>query len=315
MRDVLGTSKAVRFGVFEVDLEAGELHKNGLKVKLQEQPFQVLALLLERAGEVVTGEELCASLWPDGTFVEFDRSLNIAVNKIREALGDSAASPRFVETVPRRGYRFIAPVEKLGPAPPAGATAAPPSPPRRRVRAAWMVLPAAVAAVGAVLWYSGWRTPGEKASPRIVPLTSYPGQELYPTFSPDGNEIAFAWNGAAGDNFDIYRLPIGAVEPLRLTHDPAEDFSPAWSPDGRLIAFKRVLAPGKTAVFLIPALGGSEQKVLKATMSDTPDPRHLAVHLWPGHPTASRSSCPTEPRSLSRLDYSWSHSRPARSAG
>jgi len=101
----------LRFGVFEVDLRAGELRKHGLRVRLQEQPFQVLAMLLERGGQVVTREELQKKLWPADTFVDFDHGLNKAVNKIRDALGDSAESPRFVETVARRGYRFLAEVK------------------------------------------------------------------------------------------------------------------------------------------------------------------------------------------------------------
>jgi DNA-binding winged helix-turn-helix (wHTH) protein len=100
----------VRFAVFEVDLAAGELRKNGARLRLQEQPFQVLAVLLENAGRVVTREDLRQKIWPADTFVDFDHSLNTAVNKIRDVLGDSAPSPRFVETLPRRGYRFIAPV-------------------------------------------------------------------------------------------------------------------------------------------------------------------------------------------------------------
>jgi TolB-like protein/DNA-binding winged helix-turn-helix (wHTH) protein/Tfp pilus assembly protein PilF len=101
----------LRFGVFELDLRAGELRKHGLRVRLQEQPFQVLAVLLEHPGDVVTREELQKKLWPADTFVDFDHGLNKAVNKIREALGDSAESPRFVETVARRGYRFLAEVK------------------------------------------------------------------------------------------------------------------------------------------------------------------------------------------------------------
>jgi cholera toxin transcriptional activator len=100
-----------RFGLFELDLSAGELRKSGVKLRLQGQPFQVLALLLERAGDVVTREELQQKLWPSDTFVDFDHSLNTAINKVREALGDSASSPRYVETLARRGYRFIAPVQ------------------------------------------------------------------------------------------------------------------------------------------------------------------------------------------------------------
>jgi len=107
-----------RFGVFELDFSTGELRKSGVKLRLQGQPIQVLTLLLERAGEVVTREELRQKLWASDTFVDFDHSLNTAINKVREALGDSASSPRFVETLARRGYRFIAPVQVPPPAPP-----------------------------------------------------------------------------------------------------------------------------------------------------------------------------------------------------
>jgi cholera toxin transcriptional activator len=105
------SGRIARFGVFELDLSAGELRKSGAKLRLQEQPFQVLALLLERAGDVVTREELRQKLWPADTFVDFDHSLNTAVNKLRETLGDSASSPRYIETLARRGYRFIGPVQ------------------------------------------------------------------------------------------------------------------------------------------------------------------------------------------------------------
>ena len=104
----------IRFGVFELDLAAAELRRNGARVKLQEQPFQVLAALLERPREIVTKEELQERIWKDDTFVDFDRSLATAVNKVRQALGDSATNSRFVETVPRRGYRFIYPLEGVG---------------------------------------------------------------------------------------------------------------------------------------------------------------------------------------------------------
>src|SRR5262245_29842506 len=100
----------LRFGVFEVDLRARELRKQGKRIKLQEQPLQVLAVWLQRPGEVVTREELRNENWSPDTFVDFDNSLNTAINKLREALGDSADNPRFIETLPRRGYRFIAPV-------------------------------------------------------------------------------------------------------------------------------------------------------------------------------------------------------------
>jgi cholera toxin transcriptional activator len=117
-------NRIARFGVFELDLNTGELRKGGVKLRLQGQPVQVLTLLLERAGDVVTREELREKLWASDTFVDFDHSLNTAINKVREALGDSAASPRYVETLARRGYRFIAPVQPPMQAPPAIAVAA-----------------------------------------------------------------------------------------------------------------------------------------------------------------------------------------------
>jgi len=104
------SGRIARFGVFELDLSAAELRRNGAKLRLQEQPFQVLAFLLEHAGNLVTREELRQKLWPADTFVDFDHSLNTAVNKLRETLGDSPSSPRYIETLARRGYRFIAPV-------------------------------------------------------------------------------------------------------------------------------------------------------------------------------------------------------------
>src|SRR5437899_11502361 len=103
-------SAILRFGVFEVDVRAGEVHKQGARIKLPVRPFHVLSVLLQRPGEVLTREELRSQNWPADTFVDFDNSLNTAINKLREALGDSADNPRFIETLPRRGYPFIAPV-------------------------------------------------------------------------------------------------------------------------------------------------------------------------------------------------------------
>ena len=105
-----GVRDTLRFGVFAVDRKTGELRRNGVKVRLQDQPLQILLTLLERPGEVVTREELRGRLWPDDTFVDFEHSINTAVRRLRDALGDSAENPRFVETVARKGYRFLAPV-------------------------------------------------------------------------------------------------------------------------------------------------------------------------------------------------------------
>ena len=106
------TPEIVRFSVFELNLRSGELRKAGVKVSLQEQPLQTLVLLLERPGEVVTREELQQRLWPKDTFVDFEHGLNAVIKRLRDTLGDSADTPRFVETIPRRGYRFIASVDR-----------------------------------------------------------------------------------------------------------------------------------------------------------------------------------------------------------
>src|SRR5438270_2450 len=101
------SQQVVSFGVFELNLKTGELRKAGAKISLQSQPFQILVMLLERPGEVVTREEVCRKLWPADTFVDFEHGLNRAINKLRETLGDSADNPRFIETLPRRGYRLL----------------------------------------------------------------------------------------------------------------------------------------------------------------------------------------------------------------
>ncbi len=241
----------MRFGVFEVDLETEELRKNGVKIRLSGQPFQILALLLERSGGEVTRQELRRELWSEGTFVDFDHCLNTAVNKLREAIGDSADTPRFIQTLPRRGYRFLFPVERIERDVPAASTAA--REPRlaeeaggggrgRSARRLWAAAGglAALAAVAAMVWTLG-STAGPKANRavRAVPLTHFGGAQITPAFSPDGADLAFSWNGEKQDNFDIYVRPLDSAEPLRLTAGPAAEFAPAYSPDGRLIAFYR----------------------------------------------------------------------------
>ena len=127
-----------RFGIFEIDLASGELRRQGLRVKLNAQPFQLLGMLLARPGELLTREEISKELWPEGTFVDYEHGVNSAINRIREALGDTAGNPRFVETLARRGYRFVAPVERIQPEPalpPEPALQPGPSPPHASAEA------------------------------------------------------------------------------------------------------------------------------------------------------------------------------------
>lgn len=167
--------RVLRFGVFEVDLRAGELFKQGIKIRLQQQPFRVLVLLLEHPGEVVTREDLCRAIWPAGTFVEADVGLDAAIHKLRSALGDSAESPRLVETLPRRGYRFIAAVEAVVPAEEHAST---PAPQRRPLL--WAGAVAVVAGLLLAVNTAGLRTRwlGRSAPPRIQSIAVLPFANL-----------------------------------------------------------------------------------------------------------------------------------------
>ncbi len=152
-----------RFGVFQADARSGELFKHGLRIRLQDQPFQVLLALIESPGEVVTREDLRKRLWPDNTYVDFDHSLNIAINKLRDALGDAAGNPRFIETLSRRGYRFLAPVQATAEDPPAATrssgTAPPPPSPGRTAAGGWTRAVILATALLAALAGARWLAP------------------------------------------------------------------------------------------------------------------------------------------------------------
>src|SRR5262245_32659133 len=159
------SEKRVRFGVFELDLVAGELRKGSARVPLAEQPLRLLELLVERPGEVVTRDQLRDRLWGADTFVDFEHGLNAAIKRLRDALGDSAEHPHFIETVPKRGYRFIAAVDGTSaPGAPAPDAAAAPAPPKRR--AAWPV--AAVVCVSAAAVAAAWWVAARHDAPAPV---------------------------------------------------------------------------------------------------------------------------------------------------
>jgi Tol biopolymer transport system component/DNA-binding winged helix-turn-helix (wHTH) protein len=293
MADVKSQPRLLRFADFEADLRSGELRKAGVKLKFGGQPFQVLAILLEQPGEVVTREELQKRLWPD-TFVDVDHNLNTAINKIREVLGDSAESPRFVETVPRRGYRFIGelerPVEQLEEPVAASVVTVEPDrgPDSRKLWwrvAAGVLIIAIIAAVAAAIYRrSKERGPQEQAVLTAVPFTALPGRAISPAFSPDGSRIAFAWDGdpkGGGKGFDLYVKAIGSETLLRLTEHPSGWMSAAWSPDGTQIVFHR-LAGSDTGLYVVPALGGPERKLHSTLMRWGPEPLniHYSIVSW-----------------------------------
>ena len=267
--------RLLRFGDFEADLRSGELRKAGVRLKFGGQPFQVLSILLEQPGEVVTREELQKRLWPD-TFVDVEHNLNTAINKIREVLGDSAESPRFVETLPRRGYRFIGRLE--APVQPVTGTVIEPvvtvepargsgSRPRwsrvvKGCRGRAFPFGRCACDCFTYRWHKEQR-PQEQAALTAVPFTALREEAISPAFSPDGSRIAFAWNGDPTHGvtgFDLYVKALGSETLLRLTQHPSESISPAWSPDGTQIAFQR-LSGGDSGIYVVPALGGPERKL------------------------------------------------------
>ena len=254
MPDLGQQQSTFRFGVFEFNPQTGELRKHGVKLKLQEQPVRILTLLLEHAGEAVTREDIQKRLWPTGTYVDFDNAINSGVRKLRDALGDSPENPRFIETLARRGYRFIA-----------GLAARPGPAPAPKVRLSTVVARRRMGAIAAVMvfglgielaiWLARKNHTTIPADLHIVPFTTDPGLQIQPAFSPDGTRIAYAGNGPERNTFGIYVKVIGSGDPVRITDSTTPYLSPAWSPDGRRIAALRI-AGGQAAVVLMSASGG-----------------------------------------------------------
>ncbi|HZF15766.1 MAG TPA: winged helix-turn-helix domain-containing protein [Steroidobacteraceae bacterium] len=265
--------RRVRFADFEADLRSQELFRGGASVRLPNQSFLALVALLERPGELVTREELRVRLWPGNRVVEFEQGLNAIINRLREALGDDAENPNFIETLPRRGYRFVA---QLTPdtqnLPTARVASPPPAPPTDvvlpRPRATQLAAGIAAIALSLVLAAVWWalRPATEAATTR--PLTTLLGQEGMPALSRDGESLVFAWDGETGSpgGFDLFARSIGSQRLTQLTHSPAVAVAAAWSPDGGRIAFTRMSAIDG-GLFVIPATGGTERKLADAVLT------------------------------------------------
>lgn len=282
-----------RFDAFVIDPLHFRLTENGEPRPMEPKTFRLLQYLVDNRQRVVPKEELIRVVW-EGAAVT-DNALTRAVGQIRKALRDDPKQPRYIETVPTVGYRFLAAAPAAAPEAPAERKAV--APPRGRV--AWYAaLTGAVAAVVGAVYLRPAATTPRPAITRPVPLTTYPGLEVTPDFSPDGNQVAFSWNGPGEDNFDIYVKALGSETPLRLTTAGEQDLWPRWAPDGRLVAFQRILPGNRIAVLLIPALGGPERKLaefishrgeafsgevfLRAGMGWSPDGKWLAVSAGQG---------------------------------
>jgi Tol biopolymer transport system component/DNA-binding winged helix-turn-helix (wHTH) protein len=283
--------QVVRFGTFEVDLRLGELRKNGVRLKLTGQPFQILVILLEHPGDLVTREQLQRRLWPSDTFVDFDRGLNAAINRVREALGDSAENPRFVETLPRRGYRFIAPLVDSRPAraplPAAesnvsraqtgtspGALTVSQARERRPVSRRLKLLLGGVSilAVLAVVAVAVLLKPGRRRNEwdlQAMKLSrvTQSGNAVNVTISPDGHYVVYALREGEKQGLHVRQVATGSDVEI-LPPDEIQIYGLTFSPDANYIDFVRSEKnnPVNTFLYRIPTLGGSSHPVMQAGM-------------------------------------------------
>ena len=269
-------NRTYHFGDFEFSVRAGELRKNGEVVRLQQQPSRVLLALLEYSGEVITRDELRERVWPNVSVQDFDNSLRVAINKLRQALDDDPENPQYVETLPRRGYRWLYPVtvhenspaitdddEQVAEETRGADSGGNQSTGRPRILSRRSAGPKSVGitlllilVALAVARYL--RHEPERPDPRVIPLTTYPGLEYMPSFSPDGKHVAFAWTGAdAGAAYNVYIKAIDDERPHRVTPTPADasDGDPVWSSDGKSIYFYR-RGGEKSGIYVAPVDGG-----------------------------------------------------------
>ncbi len=284
------TSDILRFGNFEVDLRAGQLRKQGKRIKLQEQPFQVLSILLQRPNDVVTREELRSQIWQQDTFVDFDNSLNTAINKLRDALGDSVVSPRFIETLPRRGYRFLAPVAVDGT--PSLQMAVPTRDNRSTVRTKTLLTSAvqfggAVLAIGVVASLAtGWllrhtsRSKSSRASITLRHLTTNANENGIVTsaISPDGKYLAYS------DKTGAYLRLLSTGELHPILPNASEVTSLGWSPDSSQLVATWAIPQTHKHLWTLSILGGNPRQLSDEgwSASVSPDGTQIVFLKRPG---------------------------------
>lgn len=251
------TAQIYRFDGIMMDPAAMRLCRGATELALEPKTFRLLQFLIDNRERVLGKEEIFRVVWENRAVS--DNALTRAIAQIRKALDDDPRHPRYIDTIPTIGYRFIGELELE--------TALLPTPakPARAQRGLILVFLAIAFAMVAIIVFVYWRSRQRiVAAPMSapVPLTTYRGSEDSPTFSPDGDQVAFVWNDEKQDNEDIYVKTLRSdATPVRLTSNSAPDVWPAWSPDGRTIAFQRLVSSNQTDLILIPALGGPERKL------------------------------------------------------
>jgi Tol biopolymer transport system component/DNA-binding winged helix-turn-helix (wHTH) protein len=274
------------FGPFEVNSATGELRKSGIRIRLSGQPFQILQILLEHPGELVTREQLREQLWKDGTFVDFEGGLNAAINKLRRALNDSADKPRYIETVPAHGYRFIGKLEYRDSAPVALDEPIPQTPPPT-VRL-WLWIAAGLVCIAGA-FVLGWRlhSRGTDSLPdwKLTRLTSGAGISETAAISPDGKLIAYSSDASLQGDRDLYVKQVAGGQPIRLTFDGAGNTTPDFSPDGSKIVFRSSRNGG--GIYEIPALGGEARLLARDGRDPRFSPDGKQVAYWVGAPNVA----------------------------
>ncbi len=253
MADVSHTS--LRFGNYELDVRAGKLLRDGFPVKIQPQPLRVLCILLEHPGEIVSRDDLRTRIWGDATFVEFDQGLNYCIRQIRRALHDNASAPVYIETLPKQGYRFIAPVVSDSDDLPAAVISTTSAAPRHR---RWALLGIVLSIGGAALLYHFKVRQPAKQPTAYTQLTSFTDYATGPVLSPDGRMLAFFRSDkkffSAGEIY-VKMLPDG--QPVQISHDPRPKYNLAFTPNASRIAYT-VFEKG-FSTYTVPILGGDSQ--------------------------------------------------------
>jgi DNA-binding winged helix-turn-helix (wHTH) protein len=266
-----------RFGSFRLDEQSRQLLSESKPVAITPKVFDTLLFLVSNAGRTISRDELIQAVWPD-TFVE-EGNLNYNMPQLRKILGEHGPGDLYVQTIPKVGYRFVGRVETPETDVPGERI---PGAGIWKTRYVVIGSAAILLAAGVVFWATRPATLERRLGQisGVSRITGYPGDEQAPSLSPDGEQVAFSWNGGNRSKRSIYITRIGATTPLQLTNSDSEDDDPAWSPDGSQIAFIRWYDTMHSAIVLVPALGGPERKIYAGRFMRSEYPHARPMLAW-----------------------------------